>query len=138
MEKLHQSVEYINKNFEILSNKEAFNILDEMIKEGLIQRFEYTHELAWNVMKDYSEYQGNSTIGGSRDASREALQLKIIGDGEVWMDMIKSRNKSSHTYNEETANEIYYKNLNEYYPVFEKFRIIMENKRSGKPGGIFE
>jgi len=89
-------------------------------------------------MKDYAEYQGNSTIGGSRDASREALQLKIIGDGEVWMDMIKSRNKSSHTYNEETANEIYYKNLNEYYPVFEKFRIIMENKRSGKPGGIFE
>jgi len=57
-----------SKNFEILSNKEAFNILDEMIKEGLIQRFEYTHELAWNVMKDYSEYQGNSTIGGSRDA----------------------------------------------------------------------
>jgi len=54
------------------------------------------------------------------------------------MDMIKSRNKSSHTYNEETANEIYYKNLNEYYPVFEKFRIIMENKRSAKPGGIFE
>ena len=46
MEKLHQSVEYINKNFEISSNKEANNILDEMIKEGLIQRFKYTHELA--------------------------------------------------------------------------------------------
>lgn len=133
MDKLQQSVEYIHKNFEIEDE-----ILDEMIKEGLIQRFEYTHELAWNVMKDYAEYQGNSTIGGSRDASREALQLKIIVDGEIWMDMIKSRNKTSHTYNEETANEIYSKILNEYYPTFVKFRNLMEQKRSGKQGEIFE
>jgi nucleotidyltransferase substrate binding protein (TIGR01987 family) len=110
----------------------------EMIKEGLIQRFEYTHELAWNVMKDYAEYQGNSTIGGSRDASREALQLKLISEGEIWMDMIISRNKTSHTYNEETANEIYSKILKEYYPAFVKFRNLMEEKRSGKQGQIFE
>ena len=103
-----------------------------MIKEGLIQRFEYTHELAWNVMKDYAEYQGNSLVGGSRDAIREALQLKLMTNGDVWMDMIKSRNKTSHTYNEETANEIYTKILKEYFPAFNEFRIIMEGKRSDK------
>lgn len=107
----------IHKNFEIDNIEDE--ILDEMVKEGLIQRFENTHELAWNVMKDYTEYQENSTIGGSRDASREALQLKIISHGEIWMDMIQSRNKTSHTYNEETANEIYTKILKEYYPVFQ-------------------
>ena len=126
MDKLQQSVAFIQNNFEIEKDNVEDKILDEMIKEGLIQRFEYTHELAWNVLKDYAEYQGNSTIGGSRDASREGLQLKIIEDGEIWMDMIKSRNKTSHTYNEETANEIYYKILKEYYPIFENFRNMME------------
>lgn len=138
MDKLQQSVEYIHKNFEIEDYNVEDEILDEMVKEGLIQRFEYTHELAWNVMKDYAEYQGNSTIGGSRDAAREALQLKIISNGEIWMDMIQSRNKTSHTYNEEIANEIYSKILKEYYPVFEKFRNTMEDKRSGRQGEIFE
>jgi hypothetical protein len=52
--------------------------------------------------------------------------------------MLKSRNKTSHTYNEETANEIYYKILKEYYPAFEKFRNMMETKRSENQGEIFE
>lgn len=83
MDKLQQSVDYINNIFDINESGHKDEVLDELIKEGLIQRFEYTHELAWNVMKDYAEFQGNSTIGGSRDASREALQLKIIVDGEI-------------------------------------------------------
>jgi len=137
MDKLQQSIDYIN-TLDISESIDKDEVLDELIKEGLIQRFEYTHELAWNVMKDYAEYQGNSTIGGSRDASREALQLKIIVDGEIWMDMIQSRNKTSHTYNNETANEIYNKILTQYYPAFVKFKNMMETKRSGKQGEIFE
>jgi nucleotidyltransferase substrate binding protein (TIGR01987 family) len=137
MDKLQQSVDYIS-TLDISESIDKDEVLDELIKEGLIQRFEYTHELAWNVMKDYAEYQGNSTIGGSRDASREALQLKIIADGEIWMDMIQSRNKTSHTYNEETANEIFNKILTQYYPAFVKFKHIMEAKRSGKQGEFFQ
>ncbi len=87
----------------------AEEVLDEIIKEGLIQRFEYTYERAWNVMKDYALYQGNSEIGGSRDAIRNAFSLNLISDGDMWMDMIKSRIKTSHTYNDETAQEIYLK-----------------------------
>ena len=90
MDKLQRSIEYIHKNIKTRDLDDG--ILDEIIKEGIIQRFEYTHELAWNVMKDYAEYQGNSSVGGSRDAAREAFQLKLIMDGEIWMDMIKSRN----------------------------------------------
>lgn len=131
MDKLQQSVIYIHENNKI-ENGEDDEVLNEMIKEGLIQRFEYTHELAWKVMKDYAEYQGNSLVGGSRDAIREALQLKLLTNGDVWMDMIKSRNKTSHAYNEETANEIYTKIINEYFPAFNEFRIIMEGKRSDK------
>jgi nucleotidyltransferase substrate binding protein (TIGR01987 family) len=137
VDKLSQSVKYIEENFDTEESLED-EILDEMIKEGLIQRFEYTHELAWNVMKDYAEYQGNSTIGGSRDASREAFQLKLITNGHIWMDMITSRNKTSHTYNEETANEIYDKILKEYYPAFIEFKHTMEEKRSGKQSNLFD
>ena len=141
MDKLRQSVEYINYNL-ISKNQEKIedveNVLDEMIKEGLIQRFEYTHELAWNVMKDYAEYQGNANVGGSRDATREAFQLNLITNGQVWMDMISSRNKTSHTYNEATANEIYAKILNDYYPAFLQFKKIMEEKRSGKQQNLFD
>jgi nucleotidyltransferase substrate binding protein (TIGR01987 family) len=124
VEKLQQSVDFIH----LYKKDNSEIVLDEMIKEGLIQRFEYTHELAWNVMKDYAEYQGNNTIGGSRDATREAFQLKIIENGDVWMDMIKSRNKTSHTYNEETAEEIYQKIITEYFPVFMDFKNKMEEK----------
>jgi nucleotidyltransferase substrate binding protein (TIGR01987 family) len=130
-EKLAQSVKYIEENFVkdgSVSDEVLDSVLNEMIKEGLIQRFEYTHELAWNVMKDYAEYQGNPNVGGSRDAIREALQLRIIEDGDVWMDMIKSRNKTSHTYNEATAEEIYGKILREYFPAFDKFKMKMHEK----------
>ncbi|MDX2188561.1 MAG: nucleotidyltransferase substrate binding protein [Bacteroidota bacterium] len=137
--KLKQSVDYINAN-QLIENIDSRKnlVLDEMLKEGLIQRFEYTHELAWNVMKDYAEYQGNNSVGGSKDATREAFQLKLITDGHIWMEMIKSRNQSSHTYNETTANEIYTKILMEYFPAFVNFAKIMEGKKSGNQQNIFE
>lgn len=135
LEKLRQSVEYINHN---LIKKDEGDVLDEMLKEGLIQRFEYTHELAWNVMKDYAVYQGNSNVGGSRDATREAFQLSLVTNGHVWMDMISSRNKTSHTYNEATADEIYAKILTDYFPAFLEFKKIMEEKRSGKQQNLFD
>jgi nucleotidyltransferase substrate binding protein (TIGR01987 family) len=120
--KLTEAVKYIKDR----ETKESSSILDEILKEGLIQRFEYTHELAWNVMKDFAEYQGNFEIKGSRDATREAFKMKLISNGEVWMDMISNRNRSSHTYDEETAKEIYNKIITDYYPAFLEFSENME------------
>jgi nucleotidyltransferase substrate binding protein (TIGR01987 family) len=80
--------------------------LSDLEKQGMIQAFEYTHELAWTTLKDFLEYKGQKDIYGSKDASRKAFQLGIVEDGEGWMDMIQSRNKTSHTYNRETAEEI--------------------------------
>lgn len=95
--------------------------LSDLEKQGLIQAFEFTHELAWNVMKDYFEYQGNNSITGSRDAVREAFQKGLIGDGEGWMEMIKSRNKTSHTYQQKIADEIAGYVTERYYPLFLRF-----------------
>jgi len=113
LKKLSEAINYIKKDFGKKENdieyENADKILEEIIKEGLIQRFEYTYEMAWNVMKDYALYQGNSEISGSRDAIRFAFSSNLIVNGELWMDMIKSRIKTSHTYDEETAEEIYKK-----------------------------
>ncbi len=100
--------------------------LSDLEKQGMIQAFEYNHELALNTLKDYLEYQGNNSIKGSRDATREAFKVALIYDGEVWMDMIKSRNKSSHTYNEEMADDIVTAVIKRYYPLFIELQTGME------------
>ena len=95
--------------------------LNELEEQGLIQCFEYTHELAWNVMKDFLTFEGIQNIIGSRSATREAFNKGLIEEGQVWMDMIGSRNESVHTYNEETANEIVLKIRQVYFFEIKKF-----------------
>jgi len=92
--------------------------LSKLEKQGLIQSFEYTHELAWNTLKDFFIEQGNTTITGSKDATKEAFKVGLITKGEDWMDMILSRNLSSHTYNLETANLITNKIIKTYFSLF--------------------
>ena len=103
--------------------------LSDLEKQGLIQAFEYTHELAWKTMKDFLSERGNNEIFGSKDATREAFKYGLIEAGEIWMDMIKSRNNTSHTYNEETANRIVEAILVEYHVEFEKiYKRLLELK----------
>jgi nucleotidyltransferase substrate binding protein (TIGR01987 family) len=134
LEKLHQAVEKIKTDFKLDDEGKIDDdeFLDDIIKEGLIQRFEYTHELAWNVMKDFLGEIGEVKMFGSKDATKEAFAAELIKDGEIWMDMVQSRNKTSHTYNEETADEIFLKIMHQYHPAFLAFRDKMEELKSGK------
>ena len=130
---LDEGVKYMRETYAFEDetvNQEDFGLAFFIMKEGIIQRFEYTHELAWNTMKDYALYQGNAEVGGSRDATREAFKLGIIQNGKVWMDMISSRNQTSHIYHEEKANEIFLRIMDHYHPVFLEFRDFMEKKIS--------
>lgn len=95
--------------------------LSDLERQGLIKAFEFTHELAWNVMKDYFEYQGNTNITGSRDAFREAFRRGLITDGQSWMETIASRNRSSHTYDEQTASRLAQMISNRYLALFQRF-----------------
>jgi len=94
--------------------------LSELEQQGLIQGFEFTHELAWNVLKDYLEEQGIVGIIGSKGAAREAFKNGLIENGDVWMAMVQARNLTSHTYNPATAEEIVANILAEFYPAFEQ------------------
>jgi len=101
--------------------------LSKLEEQGLIKAFEYTYELAWNTLKDFLEYQGQTNIYGSRDAIRNAFELGLIDNGENWMDMLKSRNKTSHTYNEEIAEEICRAVVDEYYLLFTQLKIKLKS-----------
>ncbi len=80
--------------------------LSDLEKQGVIQAFEFTYELAWNVLRDYLVWQGSVSIAGARDAIREAYKNGLIGDGHAWMAMLQDRNRTVHTYNKKTADEI--------------------------------
>lgn len=111
--------------------KEAMELMDvrelsKLEKQGTIQAFEYTHELAWKMLKDFLEYKGNTDIYGSKDAVRNSFKLGIIENGDYWMQMIKSRNLTSHTYDESTADEIIFLIKDMYFEEFEKLIEKME------------
>lgn len=93
--------------------------LSQLEKQGLIQAFEYTHELAWKTLKDFLESKGALNLYGSKDVTREAFKLGIIDDGEVWMEMIVSRNETSHTYDESRVEVIVEAILEHYFDAFE-------------------
>ena len=91
--------------------------LTDLEKQGTIQGFEFTFELAWNVMKDYLEEQGITGIIGSKGAVRHAFNKELIEDGQAWMDMIKDRNLASHAYDEQTAKDLFTAIVTIYYPL---------------------
>jgi nucleotidyltransferase substrate binding protein (TIGR01987 family) len=100
--------------------------LNELEEQGLIQAFEYTHELAWNLLRDYLRDQGAQNINGSKDAVRAAFQVGLIEDGETWMDMIKDRNRTSHTYNQVTAEAIATNIKSRFFGLFVELREKMQ------------
>lgn len=111
----------LDEAIEIVSRKADWaESIDDLLQEGLIQRFEYTHELAWKVMKDYAEYQGYTDVRGSRDAFCKALEMGLIQDRR-WMESIEDRNLTSHNYDDETAQEINRRIMLLYHPLFRTF-----------------
>ena len=96
--------------------------LNELEEQGLIQAFEYTYELGWNLLRDYLTNRGVTELFGSRDVIREAFRVELISDGETWMAMLQDRNRTSHTYNEETARAIADAVIGRYYESFVALR----------------
>lgn len=101
------------------SQKQKLSMLEE---QGLIQAFEFTHELAWNCMKDFLEDRGAQGLYGSKDATKMAFKEGLFEQGEVWMEMIKSRNLTTHTYDEAVVTKIVQAILKDYFPEFLKLQ----------------
>ena len=109
--------------------------LNQLEKEGVIQRFEYGIELAWKTMKDYLEYQ-NIVLSQvtPRAVIREAFSAKLINDGQTWMDALDARNKMSHTYDMAQFERVIGDIGDQYLPAMEALYLTLLSYRQ-KNGG---
>ena len=94
--------------------------LSDLERQGLIQAFAFTHELSWKTLKDFLASRGIEELYGSRDTTREAFAQGLITDGEAWMEMIRHRNLSTHTYDEATVQEIVTAVVSRYIDAFQE------------------
>lgn len=106
-----------------------FENLDELSKEGLIQRFEYTLELAWKTIKDYLESEDEIIAKSPKSAIKNAFQIDLIDNGELWINMLQDRNLMSHTYNEDNFNKALNNITNLYFAEIEKLYNFLKNEQ---------
>ncbi len=96
---------------------------NEVIIDGILHRFEFTFELAWKTIKDYLEYMGISEGTGSpRENIRLAFKQQIVSDGELWIEMMLSRNLLTHLYDEKESRMVYEKIKTSYIYAFFELR----------------
>ena len=109
------------KNAKELQKERDFT---ELELQGVIQAFEVSQELSWKVLKDFLEAQGKTDLFGSKNAVKEAFNVGLINNGEIWFQMIRSRNMTSHIYDQSEILAILEIILKEYVDAFIDF----ENK----------
>jgi nucleotidyltransferase substrate binding protein (TIGR01987 family) len=108
------------------SGPEALSLLE---KGGVVQRFEFTFELAWKTLKDYMEENGlKLPLTLPRTVLKEAFTAGLLKDGQVWIDMLVHRNKLSHAYDEATFEEAVNAIATQYLPAIETLHRELENK----------
>lgn len=113
---------HFRRSFQLLENTMTIHQPSEAERAGLIQFFEISFELSWKVLKDYLEEEG-FTISSPRDAIKQAFQVNIINDGHVWIEALKDRNLTVHTYEEKIALAVEKKIRESYFPMLQFFAL---------------
>lgn len=121
---LQKALQQLDEAVDLMNQRE----LSKLEKQGVIQGFEYCYELGWNTLKDFLVWQGIDGIVGSRDTIREAFSKGLIDDGHAWMHMLTDRNRTSHTYNEETAEAILANIRMHHHPLLKALEQVMTSR----------
>lgn len=107
------------------------DVLNDLEREGVIQRFEYTVELAWKVLKDFLEFQGAQIASVTpRSVVKEAFAARLIGDGQLWIDMLDHRNMLSHRYGGTLLGDTLREIQHRYLPALKALESFLEEARS--------
>lgn len=120
------------KLLEVTESDRFVDDLSELECEGLIQRFEYTYELAWKVMQDLLVYKGYQFVSGPNGTLRMAFEDGLITDHDGWRRMGKARNTVSHVYSREEAQEIVRLIFSEYAPLLKTLDVTLFNLSNDK------
>lgn len=134
LDSYHKALNRLAEIVNVMNSRE----LNEFEADGLVQRFEFTFELAWKLIKSYADFQvTDKEIMGSRDAFRWAFDNGLITDCQSWMEMVKRRNDTSHTYDEATATEVVQLVKSTYFQLFVDLFNKMEKLSSTKQNDLF-
>jgi nucleotidyltransferase substrate binding protein (TIGR01987 family) len=117
-----------NKAFSQLERFMQEEALNEMEEQGLIKAFEYTYELSWKTLQDLLKDKGYTDVVGPKPVIEQSFQDGYIVDGKGWMRMHVSRNLTSHTYDEETAEEIIESIRNEYFHLLKSLQMRLKEE----------
>ena len=126
----------LNKLGEVAAHTDV-DSLSELEKEGMIQRFEYTFELAWKTLQDLLQYKGYLDIAGPNPVLEQSLKDGYITDEKAWRNMKKSRELTSHTYNSDTADDIAQNIADEYYTLLKTLEQRLDEEQTGRQTTIF-
>lgn len=109
------------------------NTRSDLEKEGIVQRFEFTFELAWKTLRDYMQSQGAAIDPVTpRRVIKQGFSMRVIGDGQTWIDMLEHRNQMSHTYDRRGFDAAVEAIANRYVHALTEFRGFLRAKE-GKP-----
>jgi nucleotidyltransferase substrate binding protein (TIGR01987 family) len=122
-----QRLQNFSKAFLLLKSTVALEAPSVIERAGMIQFFEMSFELAWKLLKDYLEEEG-FMVKSPRDAIKQAFQAELIGDGQLWLEALKDRNLTVHTYQEETAREVEGKISQVYFLLLERLHNDFQNR----------
>lgn len=99
--------------------KDSKKIELSTLKDGVIQRFEFTLELSWKILKTYLMNEGIDCVNTPKSVVREAYKAGIIKNGEIWIEMIDDRNLTTHIYSQSMADDIYLRITKKYFKELE-------------------
>ena len=119
-----------NRAFSQLDRFMQEKSLNEMEEQGLIKAFEYTYELSWKTLQDLLKDKGYTDVVGPKPVIEQSFQDGYIVDGKGWMRMHVSRNLTSHTYDEETAEEIVKSIRTEYFDLLKSLQTRLQEEKN--------
>ena len=115
-EKYNKLKNAVKRLSEALSEYEEFQITS--VRDGVIQRFEFSTELAWKSVREYLIEEGFTDINSPKSVMKQAYANKIINDEMTWIELLNARNLTSHIYDDDTAAEIFNNIKSKYLPLF--------------------
>ena len=122
----HRANKRIQEVMETFSSPES---LSELEREGLIQRFEYTYELAWKTLQDLLKYKGYEFMQGPNGTLRQAFEDGLVVNPDGWRRMAQARVTTSHTYNEGDARDIARQIYDEFAALLQQLDVRLNEER---------
>ena len=133
LDKVDKYENAVNSITEMVEFESSFDTpldkLNEAIRDSIIKKFEYTFELAWKTIKEYLDKEGYEEISSPRKVLKQAFEINLIKNEEIWSNMLEARNSKAHKYDEEQA--IFYEDVikKKYFNELKNLLEVLKNEK---------